>query len=289
MLVIGEMKYLRMNLMFDVIIVSKDRYDLLFKQIERVIEKISYNKIIVIDSTEVIPNWVYIYYKFYGIEYYHTPNVKLGYARQIGLNAVSTSYFFMVDDDIIFKKCIAKKLYDEIMKYGSDVFAISPIILFGTNEDILSVYRRKKIDSEGVSSGACLINKCIVDSIGGFNTKIHIGEDAELFYRAKKRNYRWIRKHSLFVRHSGNDVEFIFRSWRHRKGKLTGIAYGIESYHGTIIKRIKSIFISILGLVKHRNFRATMFFICNDVIAIVAFIRGIIGGKDYALHKKKIV
>jgi len=274
---------------FDVVIVSKDRYDLLFKQIERVKDRISYNKIIIVDSTEKIPNNVHEFYRGMGIKYYHTPNVKLGYARQIGLNAVSTPYFFMVDDDILFKKGIAKKLYDEIMKYGSDVFAMSPVILFGTNEDILSVYRRKKKDTVGASSGACLINKCIVDSIGGFNSKIHRGEDAELFYRAKKRGYRWIRKHNLYVRHSGNEIEFIFRSWRNREGKLTGIAYGFDSYHGMIIKRIRSIFVHVLGLVKYRNFKATMFFICSDVIAIIAFIRGIIGGKEYALHKKKIV
>lgn len=274
---------------FDVIIVSKDRYPLLFRQIKRIKTNFPYNKIIVVDSNERIPNVIQRLYHEENIEYYHTPNAKLGYARQKGLGAVSTPFFFMVDDDIVFYKGLAEKLYSEMLKYGPTVFAMSPVIIFGTNKDIISVYTRKKKDSEGVSSGCCMLFTQTAINIGGFNTKIHIGEDAELFNRARTKNYRWIRKHGLFVRHPGNNVEFIFRPWRQREGKMTAIAYGLDNYHGVIIKRMKSIFSHCLSLIRYRNINSVMFFICQDVIHILAFIRGIIGGKTYALHKTKIV
>jgi len=202
---------------FDVIIVSKDRYPLLFRQIMRIKNNFPFNKIIVVDSNERILDEAQRLYYEEDIDYYHTPNAKLGHARNIGIKAVSTPFFFMIDDDINFKKGIAEKLYNSIMKYGPRVFAMSPVILFGTNENILSVYKRKTKDTVGASSGFCIISKSIIEGIGGFNSTIHIGEDAELFYRAKKHGYRWIRKHDLFVNHPGNNVDFIFRTWRHRE------------------------------------------------------------------------
>lgn len=274
---------------FDIFIVSKDRYPLLFSQVKRVKNNFPYNKIIIVDSTEVIPSIAQDFYHDEGVEYYHTPNVKLGLARQTGLKAVSTPFFFMIDDDITFRKGTAEKLYSAIMKYGSEVFAISPVILFGTNKDILSVYKRKTKDTEGVSSGFCIMHRSTTDKIGGFNTQVHIGEDAELFYRAKRHGYRWIRKHDVFVEHPGTNVDFIFRTWRHREGIMTSVAYGFDSYHGLIIKRIRDIFLNVLSFMKYRNFRTMMFLVSSDFISILAYLRGIVGGESYALHKKKIV
>ncbi len=261
---------------FDVIIVSKDRYDLLFKQIDRVIEKIPYNKIIVIDSTKVIPKWVYVYYKFYGVEYYHTPNVKLGYARQIGLDAVSTSYFFMIDDDISFDKDVSYKMYNRIINYSNNVFALSPIILFGTNKDILSVYMRKKKDVEGVSSGYCIINTEIVRKLGGFNIDIHVGEDAELFYRAKKKGYNWIRLHDVYVNHPCTDKEFIFRTWNHRRGMMFSVKYGFDTYYSLILKRVRDMFLNLISFIRHRNYKTTMFLMSNDFISLITYVWGMI-------------
>ena len=274
---------------FDVIVVSKDRYPLLFKQVHRIQKRCPHEKIIVIDSTKIIPKMAYDFYRDNGIDFYHTPDAKLGYARQKGLLAVTTPYLLMLDDDIIFSRGLAEELHREMIRYGATVFAMSPVIIFGNDKDIMSVYTRRKKDSVGCSGGCCMLSTQTTLHIGGFNTQINRGEDAELFNRARFKKYTWIRKHGLYVRHPGTNVEFIFRSWRNREGKLTGIAYGFDSYHGMIIKRIRSILVHILGLVKHRKFKATMYFICNDFIAIIAFIRGIIGGKEYALHKKKII
>ena len=274
---------------FDVVIVSKDRYSLLFRQVKRIKQNFPYNKIIVVDSNEIIPGIAHDFYYDEEVDYYQTPNVKLGYARQTGLKVVSTPFFCMIDDDIDFNKGIAEKLYDAIIEYGPSVFAISPVILFGTNENILSVYKRKTKDTEGVSSGFCIMNTQTVNLVGGFNPRVHIGEDAELFYRAKKQGYRWIRKHDAFVAHPGTDVDFIFRVWRHREGIMTSVAYGFDSYQGLIIKRIRDMFLNLLSFMKYRNFRTTMFLMSSDLISIMAYLRGIIGGENYALHKKKIV
>jgi len=275
--------------MFDVVIVSKDRYPLLFRQVERIKNNFPYNKIIVVDSTEIIPSIAHDFYHDEDIDYYHTPNVKLGYARQVGMRQVGTPFFFMIDDDIDFKAGTAEQLYETIIEYGPGVLAISPVILFGTNENILSVYKRKTKDTEGVSSGFCIMNKEAVSLVGGFNTQVHIGEDAELFYRAKRHGYRWIRKHDVFVDHPGTDVDFIFRTWRHREGIMTSVSYGFDSYHGLIIKRLRDMGLNLLSLMKHRNIRTTLFLMSNDFVSIMAYLRGIVGGENYALHKKKIV
>ena len=273
---------------FDVFIISKDRYPLLFRQVKRIKNNFPYNKIIVVDSTEIIPSIVHDFYYDEDIDYYHTPNAKLGYARQIGLESVVTPFYFMVDDDIIFRKGLAEKLYNAMIKYGSKVFAMSPVIMFGDNEDINCVYTRKTKDSEGASSGFCLMSKSITDIIGGFNRSVHIGEDAELFYRAKRYGYHWIRKHDMFVQHPGSNVDFIFRTWRHREGIMTSVAYGFDTYHGLIIKKFRDMFLNLLSFMKYRNIRTTMFLMSGDFINILAYLRGIIGGENYALHKKKI-
>lgn len=274
---------------FDVVIVSKDRYPLLFRQVKRIKTNFPYKKIIIVDSNEVIPNKAHRFYRKENMEYHHTPNAKLGYARNIGAKAVSTPFFFMIDDDIDFKKGIAEKTYKAIIEYGAKVFAMSPVILFGDNESILSVYKRKKKDTEGVSSGFCIINKNLYLKVGGFNSQIHLGEDGELKNRAKKHGYKWIRKHNLFVNHPGTDTDFIFRTWKQRKGLTTSVSYGLSTYHGWFIKRIKGMILNLLSYLKYRNLRSTMFFMSNDLISLISYVRAIIGGKDYALHKKKIV
>ena len=276
---------------FDVVIVSKDRYSLLLRQIERVKDKISYNKIIVIDSTEIIPKFIHDFYKSKEIEYYHTPNAKLGYARQRGLSKVNTEYFFMIDDDITFEKDVSYKMYNRMINYDKDVaytmynrminyssnvFALSPIILFGTNKDILSVYMRKKKDVEGVSSGYCMINTDIVRKLGGFNINIHVGEDAELFYRAKKNGYNWIRLHDVYVNHPCTNSEFIFRTWNHRRGMMFSVKYGFDTYFSLILKRVRDMFLNLLSFIRHRNYKTTMFLMCNDFISLITYVWGMI-------------
>ena len=274
---------------FDVVIVSKDRYPLLLKQVKRIKNNIRYQKIIIVDSTDEIPKQIHKFYTNEGIEYYHTPNVKLGYARQLALEAVSTPFFLMLDDDIIFKRGLAETLYNEMLKYGPTVFAMSPIIIFGSNKDIIPVMLRHQGDSESASSGCVMFITKIALGVGGFNPEIHIGEDAELFYRAIYHKYRWIRKDGVFVNHPLTDVEFIFRKWRHREGISSSVAYGYHTYHGLIIIKIKGMLINLLSFMKYRNFRTLMFCTCHDFITVLAYIRGIIGGKEYALHKTKIV
>jgi len=211
-----------------------------------------------------------------GVEYYHTPNVKLGYARQIGLNAVSTPYFFMIDDDISFGEEVAYKMYNKMINYSNNVFALSPIILFGTNKDILSVYMRRKKDVEGVSSGYCIINTEIVRKLGGFNIDIHMGEDAELFYRAKKKGYNWIRLHDVYVNHPCTDKEFIFRTWYHRKGMMFSVKYGFDTYYSLILKRVRDMLFNLISFIKHRNYKTTMFLMSNDFISIITYVWGMI-------------
>jgi len=265
-----------MNMNFDVIVITKNRYKLLLNQIKRIKDIFPYNKIIVIDSNENIPEDIKEYYLNENIEFYHTPNVNIGNARQTGLKNVTTKYFFMIDDDIVFKKYVAYEMYYKMINYTNNVFALSPIILFGTNENILSIYKRKRKDVEGVSSGYCIINKDIINKIGGFNVNIHVGEDSELFYRAKKKGYNWMRLHNVFVNHPCTDMQFIFRTWNHRKGMMFSVNYGFDTYYSLILKKLRDMFLNLISFIKHRNYRTTMFLICNDFISLITYVWGMI-------------
>lgn len=261
---------------FDVIVITKNRYKLLLKLIRRIKDIFPYDKIIVVDSNENIPRDIRKYYSDENIEFYHTSYATRGYARQVGLREVNTKYFFMIDDDISFDEDVAYKMYNRMINYSSNVFALSPIILFGTNKDILSVYMRKKKDVEGASSGYCIINTDIVRKLGGFNIHLHVGEDSELFYRAKKKGYNWLRLHNVYVNHPCTDIEFIFRTWDHRKGMLLSVKYGFNTYFSLVLKRVRDMLFNLISFIKHRNYKTTMFLICNDFIAIITYVWGMI-------------
>ena len=96
----------------------------------------------------------------------HSPNAKLGYARQLGLEEYSTEYIFMLDDDIEFEKGFAEACYNELKKIP-DAFALSPIIVFGDDRVLLDLFHSIKKDRESVSGGCCILNRELLNSIGG--------------------------------------------------------------------------------------------------------------------------
>jgi len=70
---------------------------------------------------------------------------------------------------------------------------------------------------------------------------------------------------------------------------MTSVVYGYDTYHGIIIKKVRDMFLNFLSFMKYRNIRTLMFLLSGDFINILAYLRGIVGGESYALHKKKIV
>ena len=218
----------------------------------------------------------------------HSPNAKLGYARQLGLEECSTEYIFMLDDDIEFEKGFAEACYEELIRIP-DGFALSPVIVFGDHPSIQEIYYSIKKDGEGVSGGCCILNREILKSIGGFMENVHIGEDSELFYRAKKYGYRWIRKAGLYTYHPLTKKQFLFRTWHHREGRSLSVSYGYQSYQGLILLQIRNIIVNYLRILKTRKIQLNMNLLGSNLISLITIIRTMIGGENYSFYKKKIV
>ena len=276
--------------MFDIVIISKNRFSLCYKQVKRIYESgIKYNKIIVVESSEKFPSgYIKELYKM-NVLLLKTPNATLGKARQTGLKSCTTDYIFMIDDDIIFEDSFIKDCYNAIRKYEliDNVFALSPIIIFGDDEDIKRIFRAKN-DKEGVSGGCCILNRNKLLKIKGYNVDVHIGEDAELFYRGKLSGYKWIRKHDISVNHPLTKKDLIFRVWKNRYGHYVSIAYGFKTIPLLLIDRVRDIIVNVFQVFRVKNLRTTLYIISMNFIAIIALIRVMIGGMKYALYKKKI-
>ncbi|HUY00111.1 MAG TPA: glycosyltransferase family 2 protein [Candidatus Deferrimicrobium sp.] len=278
-------------LKFDFVIISKDKPVQLKDQIRNILAKTYYNNIIVVDSSEKIsPSLLTLQSSFNEIVIIHTPNAKLGYARQRGLMEVKTDYFFMIDDDIIFKKGFDVECYNAIKGAEENVFALSPLIIFGNDPLIKGIFERRKLkkDREGTSGGICIINKEIIKEIGGYNKNIHIGEDAELFSRAKVLGYRWIRKMNICVYHPLSRKDFIFRTWNHRHGFYVLLAYNVKSRKSLLFDRSKEFILSVIRFFTMKNKLSEIYFISHNLVSLITIVRVFIGGEKYALFKTKI-
>ena len=271
---------------FDVVIISKDRHGLLQRQVNRIRKNFPYRKIIVVEGSEnLAPEYEAWLRKRVILR--HSPNAKLGYARQLGLEECNTEHIFMLYDDIEFEKGFAEACYEELIKIP-DAFALSPIIVFGDDPVIVELFQSIKKDRESVSGGCCIINRELLNSIGGYMDEVHIGEDAELFYRAKKYGYKWVRKVGVYAYHPATVTQFLLRTWHHREGHLISVTYGYKAYTDLILDQIKGITVNYLRIIKTGKIRLNMHLLASNLIALVTAIRVIIGGDNYAFYKKKI-
>ena len=62
---------------------------------------------------------------------------------------------------------------------------------------------------EGASIGVALIHRQLAIDLGGFNRKIHRGEDTEFELRANNQGYKWLRVSSALAYHSLTFKEYI--------------------------------------------------------------------------------
>lgn len=195
----------------DVVICTKDRYHLLPSMVDQVKRKIPFHNIIVIDSSER-PDYGYngSLWHMLDVITVFTPNARLGYARQAGLFESDTEYLVYLDDDVELGDNWFNALYEKLLEDERNV-AVSSLIRFKcpSHPEIEYIFDYSR--SSGASSGAMLMNRHKIASIGGWDMLIHRGEDTELYSRVNRHGLRWLRLLNVQVIHP-----VTWEGWLHR-------------------------------------------------------------------------
>jgi len=198
-------------MIMDVVIVTKDRYNLLPKAVFQA--KNLTDNVIVVDSTEHadIP-----LLKSLKVNFILTPNAKLGYARQKGLLKTVTDQVAFLDDDIHVN---AQWLTQSLKQLtNAKTAAVSPLIIFHDPKHPelaqLSLCGR----SAGASSGAVILDRNKVLSVNGWNVDVHFGEDFELAMRLRKHGFEWKRNINIYALHPITYSEWLYRGYTHGYG-----------------------------------------------------------------------
>jgi glycosyltransferase involved in cell wall biosynthesis len=194
----------------DVVIITKDRPDRIEYAMKQVFRKLDFHKLIVVDGSEILPP-VYSKIKSDRFILIHAPNVKLGYARQLGLEKTSTEHVAYFDDDLIYPSTWLKDMLQFIKESPDEVAGASSRIVRAPNLEHplmrmgLAVNCHKQ---KGHSGGGCILNRDKVLSVGGWNPYIHRGEDLDLSLRLSSKGFTWIRNGKTFAYHPMTIVEW---------------------------------------------------------------------------------
>jgi GT2 family glycosyltransferase len=208
----------------DVIIPTKERYHLLPRAVWQAKTMIPFNRVIVVDSSEH-PDLDFL--RKLNVDYILTPNAKLGFARKSALSRATTDYVVSLDDDII----IEGDWFKNMLKHFDDptvAAANSHIAFFDPNHPELAELFRHSRDS-GASSGAMIMNRRKVLSIGGWNSQVHRGEDFELSLRLAKNGLKWKVAKDTQALHPVVCSEFIERAYMQGSGIVSLAFVGMTS------------------------------------------------------------
>jgi glycosyltransferase involved in cell wall biosynthesis len=175
----------------DVVVCTKNRHGLLRRLLDQINTLPRFNLLVIVDSSDVPfafeqgmnAKTVYIY----------DPTAKLGCARQIGLEACISKYVFFVDDKVNLSPQSVPILYDALDKSKDpSVVAVSGKMIVGYNDPVL---RKLSLCSrpfqEGENGGFVMLKRKEVLDLGGFNRRIHWGEDVELHQRLNAKGLKW--------------------------------------------------------------------------------------------------
>lgn len=256
--------------MVDTVICTKDRPELLRKSVQQANEFIPCNRIIVVDSSEN-PNKELL--ENLQVKWILTPNATLGYARQQGLLAASSTYVVSVDDDIILEKGWYRKMRATIEKADSKVLAVSSRIIFGYETDkIIEKMCAKANRGEGGSIGIALLKRQPILELGGFNPAVHRGEDLELHLRMKKHGYKWIRSRDAVAYHPCTLKQYLKRArnngfgyvllWRTLRCRFRFIT---ERYGAALLMPI---YYALLTL----DMRVLVYYFASKMITLLTFL-----------------
>lgn len=169
------------------------------------------NKLIVVDSTKKP-------YNLYGdIVYLHTPEAKLGYARNMGYLQVDAPCFMFIDDDIVHTPKDLEKIY-RLLYSSEDIAAVSGMVIGGypVHDNLMKLYEAGR--ETGYSAGYSIYKTDKIKQVGGLNPDIHIGEDTHLSYLLRSNGYRWIRCKEAKVGHMTTPRQELVRAFRIKRG-----------------------------------------------------------------------
>ena len=222
------------------VIVTKNRYGLLATATEQAKTRLPCKKLVVVDSTEH-PNKAFISGLDIDVAVY-TPNAKLGYARQKGLEQATTEYVVFLDDDIL----ISFNWFHETFKRleSSPKHAVvSSLIIFQDSKypelETLCTSGRQA----GHSGGALILHREKVLACGGWNKNVHFGEDYELALRLRRHGLVWTRTTATRAFHPITLAAWLRRAFRNGKAVISLSQIGAASKGFIIARTFMSTFV----------------------------------------------
>jgi GT2 family glycosyltransferase len=211
----------------DVVICTKNRSEKLVSAVIQARSLFPINQVIIVESS---PNPDMELLENLNVKTVFTPDVLLGYSRQEGLLAANTEDVVFLDDDIIVEPQWYQKM-DRALQKNQKAFAASSKVIFGYGCDkTLMKLHTCSLRGEGASIGVAIIHRKLAIDLGGFNRKVHRGEDTEFELRAGAKGYKWIRVSSALAYHPLTFKEYINKAevnanswlqlWSNMKSKL---------------------------------------------------------------------
>jgi len=191
----------------DVVIVTKDRPELLREAVAQVKKLIDFNCVIVVDSSENPDRTLF------DVKFLSTPNATLGFARQQGLKVAESEYVIFLDDDIKLAEDWYPKMLEFIEGSDDDVLVVNSRIVFGYKSNpIIQKLHSKSNRDEGGSIGISMLKREQVLALGGFNVHVHRGEDLELYMRLRQHGKRWLCQREAVAYHHCTFKRYIDRA-----------------------------------------------------------------------------
>ena len=200
--------------MIDVVICTKNRHKLLAKLVKQ-IKMLSYNRLVIVDSSDVPFKFETLRKDFV----VHDPEARLGAARQIGLECCSSRYVFFVDDDQVLTPSCLSILHDALENSNDvNLIAVSGRVIYGNDAVLRKLFSRTRAFGQGENGGFVLLKREEILAIGGFNKKIHWGEDVELRQRMNANGLKWGRVPEAVVYQTRVFLKLLHDMKNHGKG-----------------------------------------------------------------------
>jgi glycosyltransferase involved in cell wall biosynthesis len=233
---------------------------------------VDFNKTIIVDSSQS-PDQQFL--EQIADRVIYTPNVKLGWARQEGLLASSSTYVFFLDDDITVEDGAFDLMMTEIKK--QNVAAVSGKVVYGFNSDdvLFKLFSAGKLPRKVHSAGFVLMERKPVLAINGYNRDVHWGEDMDLAYRLETRGLTWVGCEAATCYHEATFKEQIIRSW------LNGKSSKLLWLRGKSLLRMfghffgKTFVMPVYYCFKTREPRVLIYYFAMNLVALFGFGLGL--------------
>lgn len=254
----------------DVVICTKDRYELLSKAVDQAKSVLPCNQVIVVDSA-LSPNRTLL--EGLGVHTVFSPDALLGFARQQGLKAAVTDLVVFLDDDIVLEKDWFR-IMKQALDREPDAVAVSSKIVFGYGTDkVLEKMHRMAIRSEGGSIGISVLKRKEILALGGFNRHVHRAEDTELHLRIKKHGFKWIREQNAVAYHPLTFKEFMDKSRRDVGGWLLIWKYSSQRIMFIAERTGSALFMPIFYGLLTFDFRVFTYYFLFKINILISFLR----------------